>query len=92
MIKQKIEIPVGRKVRGYGLLNEYGEFEFTPEQTGIKAGAVKVVKQAENYTVSNSKNCLIVHINVRKGEKMAMMKSLMQTVATILEVIRTYNF
>lgn len=91
MEKKKIDLPVGQKVRGYGLINEYGEFEFTPEQTGARNGQVKVVKTGDGYSVSTSKKRVIVHLNIAKGEKMSMMKNLMGIVTNVLEVIRTYE-
>lgn len=66
-MKQKQELPVGVKVRGYGLLNEYGEFDFIPEQKGVNAGRVKILHSQPEYTISTTKKKLIVHISVDRG-------------------------
>ncbi len=89
-MKKKVEIPVGQKVRGYGVLNEYGEFEFTPEQTGTRQGRVKVIKTGSNYTLSSTKNSLILHCNIKKGLTLAMIKELTQVMSNIIMDLKSY--
>lgn len=89
---KKIDFPVGKKVRGYGLINEFGEFDFIPEQTGIKAGQTKLVRQGENYTLSSTKNCLIVHLRLDLKDKMSMIKEYLKLNSTILDLLRDYDF
>lgn len=84
---------VGQKYRGYGLLNEFGEFEFTPEQTGSRQGVVKMVKSGENYTLSTTKKCVVIHINLDRSDKpLVLIRGLMQVVNELLIDFRTYEF
>ena len=62
-------MPVGVKVRGYGLLNEYGEFDFIPEQKGANAGRVNILCSQPEFTISTTKKRLIVHISVDRGKR-----------------------
>ena len=56
--KIKRDMPVGQKVRGYGLLNEYGEFEFFPEQTGTRPTQMKLLYESEDLVLHRCKKCL----------------------------------
>lgn len=89
---KKIEMPVGQKVRGYGLLNEYGEFEFIPEQTGTRIGQVKLLKQGDNYTLSTTKKFVIVHLRLEKVNGLGLIVSLMKTVNEIVSNLKNYEF
>lgn len=89
-MKQKCEMPIGQKVRGYGILNEYGEFEFTPEQTGTRQGRVKVIKNGANYTLSSTKHSLILHCNIKKGQTLEMVKELTQVMSNIIVDLKSY--
>lgn len=89
-MKEKKELPVGQKVRGYGLLNEYGEFEFYPEQTGARKGRIKVIKQTADYTLSTSSGHVIVHCKVQKTSTLAIVKDLMSIMSNIINDLKTY--
>lgn len=90
---KKMEMPVGQKVKGYGLLNEYGEFEFIPEQTGIRQGQTKLVKQGDNYTVSSTKNSVIIHVRLLKQQSsMELLSSFCKVVNVLLQTLRDYEF
>ena len=48
MIKKRTIEP-GRKYRGHGILNEYGQWTFTPDGIGTKENNMKIVEKcAEN--------------------------------------------
>ena len=90
---KKIEMPVGQKVRGYGLLNEYGEFDFIPEQTGIRQGQTKLIKGNDEYTLSETKKMVIVHIRLSKADsKMDLLKEYLRIFNIVLEDLREYEF
>lgn len=91
MIKR--EMPVGQKVRGYGLLNEYGEFDFIPEQTGVRKGQTKVVLEENCIKVSETKGKILVHLSLEKtNNKLAMMNSLLNLNNKVIEIIQKYDF
>lgn len=86
-------MPVGQKVRGYGLLNEYGEFDFIPEQTGIRQGQTKLIKGNDEYTLSETKKMVIVHIRLSKGDsKLDLLKEYLRIFNIVLEDLREYEF
>lgn len=90
---KKIDMPIGQKVRGYGLLNEYGEFDFIPEQTGIRQGQTKLIKGNDEYTLSETKKMVIVHIRLSKGDsKLDLLKEYLRIFNIVLEDLREYEF
>lgn len=90
--RKKQELPVGQKVKGYGLLNEYGEFDFIPENTGSRAGRTKLVKQGENYTISTTNKVIVVHLRLEKKRGIELLQGLMAMWNEIFNVIRNYEF
>ena len=86
-------MPIGQKVRGYGLLNEYGEFDFIPEQTGIRQGQTKLIKGNDEYTLSETKKMVIVHIRLSKGDsKLDLLKEYLRIFNIVLSDLREYEF
>ena len=68
MIKKKFDFPVGKKVKGYGLLNEFGEFDFFPEQTGSHPNSMKVIVDNPNFTIYRCKKKLKVVLNLETSQ------------------------
>lgn len=92
MKKQRLNLEAGVKYRGYGYLNEFGEFEFTPEQTGSRQGRRKLIKEGDGYTIAETSNSRIVHITLSKEPKgFELIKSFMVIVNTIVAVFREYE-
>lgn len=91
-IKKKLDFQAGVKYRGYGIVNEYGEFEFIPEQTGINKGKKKIIKTGDGYTVSTTKNMLIVHITVPKeNHRLRLVDQFLKRVNETLFILRDYE-
>lgn len=90
---QKMSLPVGQKIRGYGLLNEYGEFDFIPEQTGSRQGETKLIKSTDEYTLSETKQKILVHVRLNKVDKsmIDILKQYIQIMNTILFELRKYE-
>lgn len=89
---QKLTLPIGQKIRGYGLLNEYGEFDFIPEQTGTRQGQQKLVKQADDYTISTTKKFIIVHVRLPVMNGINLMKAFMKVMNQLMTDFQTYEF
>lgn len=90
--KKKMDLQAGVKYRGYGILNEYGEFEFIPEQTGINKGKKKIIKTGDGFTVSATKNMVIVHITVQKPQsRIRLLDNFLQRVNETLLILRDYE-
>lgn len=85
-------MPVGKKIRGYGLLNEYGEFDFIPEQTGVREGQVKLLFQGEDYTISTTKKLVVVHVRLEKGNGLELIKRYFSTMNKIFDKLKNYDF
>lgn len=93
MAKQKLNMEPGQKYKGYGLLNEFGEFEFIPEETGSRAGSIKLVKQGDGYQLSTTKNYVVIHIKIGRGSSvMDRMREYMSIVNQVLSDLREYEF
>lgn len=92
MTKQRLEMTPGVKYRGYGVLNSFGEFEFIPEQTGIRRGKRRFIKQGENFSVSETVNNILIHAAFEKQKsKIELMKEYLKVMNSILEVLRDYE-
>lgn len=92
MPKQRLEMTPGVKYRGYGMMNSFGEFEFTPEQTGIRKGKRRFIKQGDNFSVSETVNNVLVHMAFEKQKsKMELMKEYLKVTNSVLEVLRDYE-
>lgn len=90
---KKMNFPVGQKVRGYGILNEYGEFDFIPQQVGIRQGQVNIVKSCDEYTVSESKQCVMIRAKFKKtGKKLDDLKTFFNIINQIITIIKEYDF
>lgn len=66
---EKKEMRPGQKYRGYGLINEYGEFEFVPEDTGSRKDTVKLLKTGDGFSVSYTKRSVLVHMKLSRKKK-----------------------
>lgn len=91
-MKAKREMPVGQKVRGYGILNEYGEFDFIPEQTGSRKGQVRFVKETDTYTISVTKNKILIHLKMDKANGLALVVAFASIMDDILQTLKSYEF
>lgn len=89
---KKLQLEPGKKYRGYAFLNEFGQFDFTPENTGAKAGAYKVIRSTENYSIANTKKKIILHISVDKADRIDLIKNILQVVNQIIGELKNYEF
>lgn len=88
----KMNIPVGQKIRGYGVLNEYGEFDFIPEQKGAREGQINLLKQGDDYSVSTTKKLVIVHLRLERKSGLALLKDYLSKVNEVMNVLKNYEF
>lgn len=90
---KKVDFPVGQKVRGYGLLNEFGEFDFIPEQTGARQGETKLIKSNDDYTISETKKKVLVHIRIDKTDRchLDLLKEYIRITNTVLFDLKDYE-
>jgi hypothetical protein len=62
----KMNLEPGVKYRGTGWVNEYGEFQFTPEQKGSKPSNLKIVHQGNDFVIYESAHLWQVKVNFKK--------------------------
>ncbi|MBO7645619.1 MAG: hypothetical protein J6S52_01220 [Prevotella sp.] len=67
MVKQKIKMEVGKRYRGYGLLNEYGEYTFEPCQVETNPKNMKKIQEHDNTCIYESENFYKIAVKVPKG-------------------------
>lgn len=91
-LKRKIELKPGEKLKGYGLLNEYGEFEFIPEKTGSRQGVVKLVKEGENFTISTTRQRILIHLRLERISGLQLVKKFLEESTNILQILKDYDF
>ena len=62
----KMNLEPGVKYRGTGWVNEYGEFQFQPEQKGSKPNNLKIVCQESDFVIYESAHLWQVKVNFKK--------------------------
>ena len=62
----KMSLEPGVRYRGTGWINEYGEFQFRPEQKGSKPSNLKIVHQEGDYVIYESAHLWQVKVNFKK--------------------------
>ena len=62
----KMNLEPGVKYRGTGWINEYGEFQFQPEQKGSKPSNLKIVHQEGDFVIYESAHLWQVKVNLKK--------------------------
>lgn len=91
--KKQLQMVAGQKYRGYGLLNEYGEFEFIPEEKGAREGVIKKLTCGNGYEVSTTKKYILFRIKIeRKGNMASRMVELMKRVDNLIKIVKEYEF
>lgn len=92
-MKTKKNLEPGTRYRGWGWVNEYGEFEFSPEDTGARVGQVKVVTEGNKFKVSESKKFVLIHAKIDKtGKPLDRIQSWLQIVKDVIDILKTYDF
>ena len=63
----KINLEPGRKYRGSGWVNQYGEMFFRPEQKGAKPGNLHLVMEHETFSLYESARMWKVTVKFEKA-------------------------
>ncbi len=64
---EKKDLEVGKRYKGYAVLNEYGQFEFTPCRKLEGSSRMRIVKTAPGYTLYESANRYRLSFTFAKG-------------------------
>lgn len=91
-MKTRKEMLVGVRYKGYAVLNEFGEFEFTPENTGSQQGRQKVIKSGEDFSISETRTKLLIRLVIRKNKtQMENIFAVANIFDKILRIFRNYE-
>lgn len=91
MLTKKELIP-GVRYRGYAYVNEYGQINFDPEETGKRAGLIKMLHTSGKYTLKLTREHLLVTMKiVRDGDFVVMTKEAYEILSDLLVKARTYD-
>lgn len=91
-MKTRKELIAGVRYKGYGVINEFGEFEFTPENTGSQQGRQKVLKSGEDFTISETRTKLLVRLVIRKQKtQMENIFAVARIFDKVLKIFRSYE-
>lgn len=87
-----MNVEVGVKYSGYGVLNEFGEWSFVPSQVGSRKGRKRFVCGDNDYTIYTTKKKVLVHISFDRGERMAILQSFLKITDRLLTAFKNYDF
>jgi hypothetical protein len=92
MGKQVKEMVQGVKYPGYGFINEFNEFQFTPSEVGSRKEVRKLLKEEKNYTVYYTKNKIIFHATVdRRLSRNERIKKVIEVMNNLIGVLQEYD-
>lgn len=91
MLKE-MEIKVGVAYKGSGVLNEYGQWMFTPSQVGSRIGQKSLVTQDSNYALYSTKKKVVIYISLDRAEKMSLIATFCKVVDKLLLNLKDYDF
>lgn len=66
LMKKKIKMEVGKRYKGYGVLNEYGEYTFEPCQVVENPKNMRIVHAQGNSTIYESERYYKIAVKVQK--------------------------
>ena len=91
-MKQVKDMQPGVKYPGYGFINEYGEFQFTPQETGSRKEQKKLVKEDENSSVYRTAKYIILHGKIeRRLPMLDRIKAVIELMNNFINTLRNYE-
>ena len=92
MAKQVKEMVQGVKYPGYGFINEFNEFQFTPSEVGSRKEVKKLLKEGAGYSAYYTKNKVIFHSSVdRKLAKNERIKKIIGLMNEFIGILQNYD-
>lgn len=87
-----MEVVPGKKYRGHGWVNEYGEFQFNPEQTGANKGKVRKLCEGDGYAISTTDRVVMVRMTLNRAKGDGVSSLFAQTSETVKTKLEEYEF
>lgn len=82
----------GRKYKGVGWVNEYGQHFFEAYQSGEKPNNMKLVKETEAFSLYESGNYLKIAVKIEKSaDKFEMIKRFMKAFTDASVELKNYQ-
>lgn len=82
----------GVKYPGYGFVNEYGEFQFTPSEVGSRKEQKKLVKETNDSSVYKTNKYIILHCKVeRRLSLVDRIKKIVELMNEFIVIFRSYE-
>lgn len=82
----------GVKYPGYGFINEFGEFQFTPAEVGSRKEQKKLVKETNDSSVYKTNKYIILHCRVdRKLSIVDRIKKIVELMNDFIVIFRSYE-
>lgn len=92
MQRKKMTLEPGKKYRGYGWLNEYGQINFQAEQKGNCPNKMSLIKENGAYSLYESSKFLKIAVKIEKGgSNIDMIKQFMDAFRGACVELRNYN-
>lgn len=90
---KKLNLVPGKKYKGYAVLNEYGEINFTPAQVGSKPDQKKIVVERDEYTIYETKNYVISSLRLSRDlPLLKKISTLLQIIDSLIADFKRYDF
>jgi len=91
-MKEKVDMVPGKRYRGYGFVNEFGEFCFEPEAKGSQAGRITSVVQKDGVSMSYTSRHILLKVKLKRGlAAMTMAEQLMAKFHMITKWLKEYD-
>lgn len=88
----KEQMEQGVKYPGYGFINEFNEFCFTPSEIGSRKEQKKLVKEGEDFSIYHTKNYIIFHGKIdRKLNLPLRVENILKLMNHFIEIVRNYE-
>lgn len=92
MARKKMQLEPGRKYKGYGWLNEYGQINFQASQQGTCENKMALVKESETFSLYESKQYLKVAVKIEKKlDKIEIIKQFMNAFKAACVELKNYD-
>lgn len=92
MGRKKLTLEPGRKYKGVGWVNEYGQSFFEAYQKSDSPNSMKLIKESETFSLYESGNYLKVAVKIEKSsDKFEMIKTFMTAFQLACVELKNYE-
>lgn len=92
MARKKMTLVVGKKYKGYGWVNEYGQTFFEASQPGVNPNNMKLIKETKEFSLYESANFLKIAVKIEKdSDKFEMIRRFMAAFTKASVEIKNYK-